>query len=284
MNGFDRVLMVDWSGGNDTGPRPRRDAIWIGESGPDRDAPPLYCRNRRVAEDTLADRIGAALRAGERLLIGFDFPFGYPKGFAAAVTGQADPLRLWAWLADRIEDAPKANNRFDVAGRLNLDLGAGAGPFWGNGLKRDVPGLPRTKAAYRNPFPERRQAEARAKGAFTCWQLAGAGAVGSQALMGIPLLERLRHRFAGKIAIWPFEPPDRPVVLAEVWPSLIDTAVRAATPAGGIRDAVQVRLLARAVQRLAPPVLAGMLCVDAPEEGWILGLGHENTLTEALAP
>ena len=30
---FDSFVMVDWSGGNDRGPRPARDAIWIGETG-----------------------------------------------------------------------------------------------------------------------------------------------------------------------------------------------------------------------------------------------------------
>jgi molybdopterin molybdotransferase len=46
----DTVVMVDWSGGNDTGRRPRKDAIWAavarrGESG----MPRLYLRNRGVA-------------------------------------------------------------------------------------------------------------------------------------------------------------------------------------------------------------------------------------------
>ena len=284
MSGFDRVLMVDWSGGNDTGPRPRKDAIWVGEAGPDGEAAPLYQRNRIVVEETLTLRIDATLARGERLLIGFDFPFGYPAGFAQAVTGQPDPLSLWAWLAERIEDAPKANNRFDLAGALNRDLAEGRGPFWGNGLKRDIAGLPRTKASYLNPFPERRVSETHAKGAFPCWQLAGAGAVGSQALMGLPVLERLCQRFAGQIAIWPFEPLDRPIAFVEIWPTLIDGPVRAATGAQDIRDAVQVQLLARAVRRLAPGGLDAMLAVDAPEEGWILGLGQETALTEALAP
>ena len=60
---FDRVLMVDWSSGNDTGPRPRKDAIWLGESTAQGDAAPLYLRNRVVAEALLGvtdRRIGDA--------------------------------------------------------------------------------------------------------------------------------------------------------------------------------------------------------------------------------
>jgi molybdopterin molybdotransferase len=284
MTGFDRFVMVDWSGGNDAGPTPRKDAIWIGESGPEGEADPLYQRNRLTAEETLCARIETALTAGERLFVGFDFPFGYPAGFAQALTGQGDPLAVWSWLADRIEDAPRDNNRFDIAGQINRTLGAGKGPFWSNALKRDIPGLPRTRAGYQNPFPERRVVETRAKGAFTCWQLAGAGAVGSQVLMGLPVLQRLRRRFPGQIAAWPFEPLDRPVALVEIWPTLIDRAVKSATGPDDIRDAVQVRMLSRALSRLAPGRLAQMLRVAAPEEGWILGHGYEEELLAALAP
>ncbi|CUH75100.1 hypothetical protein [Tropicibacter naphthalenivorans] len=274
MSPFDRFVMVDWSGGNDTGPRPRKDAIWICAS----DGAPRYLRNRVQAEAALAEEIDSALIAGQRLLIGFDFPFAYPAGFAAALTGSNDPLGVWAWLAARIEDAPKANNRFDVAAELNT----GNGPFWGNGLARDIPGLPRTKAGYSNPFPEKRACEARAKGSFTCWQLAGAGSVGSQVLMGLPVLERLRNRFAGQVAVWPFQPLDAPVAFVEIWPGLVNKAVRAACGPDDIRDAVQVRLVAKALAGLAPDRLAEMLAVDAPVEGWILGLGHEQELMACL--
>ncbi len=277
MTGIDRVVVVDWSGGNDRGPRPCRDAIWIGEAG----AAPVYCRNRAQAETWLEARIAAALAAGQRLLIGFDFPFGYPAGFAAAVTGRADPLLLWDWLEARIEDAPKANNRFDLAAALNRDLTGGRGPFWGNALRRDIPGLPRTKADYHSPFADKRLCETRAKGAFACWQLAGAGAVGSQVLMGLPVLARLRRRFAGRLAVWPFEPLDAPVSLVEIWPGLIAPRVAAATGPDDIRDAVQVRLLAAALSRLAPARLRRMLEASAPEEGWILGLGFEEELCRA---
>ena len=281
MTGCDRFVMVDWSGGNDAGPKPRKDAIWIGETGPEGAAEPLYQRNRLTAGETLCARIEAALTAGERLFIGLDFPFGYPAGFAQALTGRADPLAVWSWLAQRIKDAPKANNRFDIAGQINLTLGAGKGPFWGNGLQRDIPGLPRTNAGYRTPFPDRRACESHARGTFTCWQLAGAGAVGSQVMMGLPVLERLRRRFPGQIAVWPFEPLDSPVALVEIWPTLIDPAVKPATGPDDIRDAVQVRLLAGAFSRLAPGRLTEMLTVDAPEEGWILGLGYEEELLDA---
>ncbi|MEQ5872336.1 molybdopterin molybdenumtransferase MoeA [Sagittula sp. NFXS13] len=268
--------MVDWSGGNDRGPRPKRDAIWIGEAG----RAPVYCRNRAVAEAHLAARISDALDAGERLMVGFDFPFGYPSGVAQALC-DGDTLALWYWLESRIEDSPKANNRFDLAAEINRRF-PGQGPFWGNGLKRDIDGLPRTKEGYENPFSDKRLSETRAKGTFSVWQLAGAGSVGSQALMGLPVLARLRRQFP--VAAWPLEPwDDAAVVFTEIWPGLIEPAV---ARHAGIRDAVQVRVLAEGLNRLSPARLNAMLSVDAPdaqEEGWILGLGHEKELLAAMS-
>jgi molybdopterin molybdotransferase len=271
---FTHFIMVDWSGGNDTGPRPRKDAIWIGESGQE----PVYLRNRQAARDWLQTRIKAGLARDERLMIGFDFPFGYPQGFARAMTGSDDPLELWDWLAGRISDAVDQNNRFDLAGQINQRF-EGIGPFWGNGLKRDIPGLPRHKRdGYDNPFPDRRACEIRAKGSFTCWQLGGAGAVGSQVLMGLPVLAQLRAEFPDQIAVWPFQPLEAPVAFVEIWPSLINDQIRSETGPEDIRDAVQVRLLADRLAALPADALAQMLDVTAPEEGWILGLGHEDLL------
>ena len=262
----DSYAMVDWSGGNDRGPRPKRDAIWACVVR-DREADaPVYLRNRARAEAWLCDLIETELTADRRLCLGFDFSFGYPSGFAGAL-GCAGPLALWEWLEARIDDADAANNRFDLAGQINLKFG-GHGPFWANALRRDVPGLPRTKARYRNPFPDRRRVELHAKGSFTCWQLAGAGAVGSQVLMGLPVLARLRRRFAGQIAVWPFEPLDRPVTLLEIWPSLN----LGAPPPQTIKDAWQVREVALDLARRDPAQRAAALVVNAPEEGWIFGV------------
>ncbi|MDK3017227.1 molybdopterin guanine dinucleotide synthesis [Pseudodonghicola flavimaris] len=270
MAGFDTFAMVDWSGGNDRGPRPCADAIWAcvarrgGATGR-----PVYLRNRALAEDWLIRLIEAERAAGRRLMIGFDFPFGYPRGFAAALTGRADPLALWDWFAARVSDAPKANNRFDLAAEINRRFG-GRGPFWGNGLKRDIAGLPRTKRDYRNPFPDRRLAERQpqTRGSFTLWQMSGAGAVGGQVIMGLPVLARLRHRFTGAVAAWPYEALTAPVALVEIWPSL--TLGRG--PEGMIRDAWQVQQVAGDLAARPEAELARLLDVTAPEEGWILGL------------
>ena len=279
MTGFDRVLMVDWSGGNRQGPTPRPDAIWTWAAEGTAVETPRYHRGRQDVEPMLRDEIARALAQGRRLLIGFDFPFGYPAGVARALTGQDDPFALWDWLAARLVDAPQAHNRFDVAAAINAAF-PGVGPCWGNGLKRDIPGLPRKGRDRTAPVPERRLAETRATGAFPVWQMSGAGAVGGQVLMGLPVLARLRAASSGQVAVWPFEPITAPVVIAEVWPSLL---VKGRPPAGWIKDAWQVTRLATVLAALPPARMQALLTEGVPdiarrEEGWIVGLGQEAVL------
>ncbi|NNE51966.1 MAG: molybdopterin molybdenumtransferase MoeA [Sulfitobacter sp.] len=270
--------MVDWSGGNDRGPRPVKDAIWAAVHREGQAEKPVYLRNRQVAETWLMALFEEEMAAGRRVMSGFDFPFGYPAGFARALTGSDDPLTVWDWFEERIEDSPKGNNRADLAGLINQTLGKGRGPFWFNPLKAEVAGLARTKADHHNPFPEKRQSELRARGAFTCWQMGGAGAVGSQVFMGLPVLARLRRQF--DVAVWPFEPLEAPIAFVEIWPSL---TVKGA-PREGIKDAWQVREVVRQVAGLPHAELAEILSVEAPEEGWIFGLGHEERLMPDTPP
>lgn len=278
---FDTIIIVDWSGGNDRGPTPKKDAIWAALIRDDTAEPPRYFRNRQVAEAWLGDIFAAELAAGRRVLAGFDFPFGYPSGFSRRVTGRADPLAIWDWFAARLEDEPKRNNRFHLAGRLNA-LFPGTGPFWFNGLKEDVAGLQRRKDGWGgHGLEERRLCERAAKGAFSCWQMGGAGAVGSQVMTGMAALARLRAQSPGAIAVWPFEALDAPIALLEVWPSLFARAVAAATRPDDIKDAVQVSVLADWIAGLRNEGTLERALSDMPEEarieeGWIFGLGLQS--------
>ncbi len=280
---YDTFLMVDWSGGNDRGPTPKKDAIWVCAARNGTANEPVYMRNRQVAEAWILDFLKTERAAGRRVLAGFDFAFGYPAGFGRALTGSDDPFALGQWVTDRVKDSPKANNRFDVAAYINT-LFDGIGPFWGNGLNRDIAHLPR-KGLDRcdHGMQEKRAAEKHAKGAFPVWQLSGAGAVGSQVLMGLPTLNRLRQAFLPDVAVWPFEPLDKPIAVVEIWPSLIAKSVAATQPAGRIKDAHQVLLLAQTLSALPPEQLAEMLDIAPTSEGSILGLGHEALLAYAAS-
>lgn len=280
---IDTVLIVDWSGGNDRGPTPKADAIWTAVARAGQAQDPIYHRNRQTAESWISDFLTAERAAGRRVLAGFDFAFGYPAGFGRALTGSDDPFAIWDWFAAHVTDSPKGNNRFDLAGQINARF-AGIGPFWGNGLpNRDIAHLPRKGRDRTCDLPEKRAAEGRAKGAFAVWQLAGAGAVGSQVIMGLPVLARLRARFGADLAVWPFQSARAPITLVEVWPSLIAGAIKAHAPADMIKDAAQVMVLARALSRLSSAELARLLDVAPNPEGWILGLDHADLLARAAA-
>lgn len=283
-----RVAVLDWSAaGKPTPARPVADAVWLGVA----DAGGTgahYFRTRAAAETALRALIAQALETGETLLVGADFPFGYPAGFARALTGRDGALSLWPHLAGLIRDTEaNENNRFRVAQDLNGRF-PGLGPFWGRPTHLDLPGLPArgTDRTFRWS-PALRACEAAAPGVQEVWKLYTTGSVGSQALLGIPALQRLRLAFPGRVTVWPFEPPG-PVVLAEVWPSLLSPQVAARMGPGAIKDQVQVTLLATALFRLGQAgALGPLLSPDAPgetlrEEGWILGAGHAARLAAAL--
>ena len=278
MTRFDTVAIVDWSSGNDTGPRPKKDAIWAAVQRGDIAEAPVYLRNRVLAEAWLSDLIERECSLGRRTLIGFDFPFGYPEGFAEAVTGSSDPFAVWRMLSEGLKDTPQSNNRFQVAAELNA-MFDGGGPFWFNASKADIPGLPRKKPDHPPGLPERRAAERLAKGAFTLWQMGGAGAVGGQAMTGITTLQRLRETHPDRVAVWPFEPLNAPVAFVEVWPSLVADVVRAI--ADPIKDRAQVATLAAMIAGLSDADLSTLLSVDAPEEGWIFGVDAPDLLRQS---
>jgi hypothetical protein len=280
---IDRVAILDWSAAG----RPKRgaDSIWLGHDDGTAENPAT-----RTGAETLLHRLVAdALANEQRLLIGADFAFGYPAGFAQALTGRNDALALWDWFARHITgDATNRSNHLEVAARINARL-PGVGPFWFNPLKRDIVHLPRKgRLRHGHGFSDTRRADRSARGAQSVWKLGGAGAVGSQVLTGLPVLHRLRAAFPGQISVWPFELPNRPVILAEVFPSLLAPEVRTRLGPGTVKDRVQVTLLARALATLARQDHLGPVFELPPdpairEEGWILGLGHEDRLRAALA-
>jgi molybdopterin molybdotransferase len=253
------------------------------------DDEPLYCRSRQEAEQAIVQLIAQETAAGRRLLCTFDFPFGYPAGVARAVTGSDDPFALWDWFEARITDAADGtNNRYDVAEMLN-GLFAGAGPFWGKPHKDKWPDVPYRKAGIvYDQVAEKRACDLVSKASSSCFQLAFPPTVGGQMMMGLPMLNRLR-RMAG-VAVWPFEPyEDAPVVLAEIWPGIIEPAVQQELSTQGtdaIRDRVQVKLLAAVLARLpASQLEAHMAEVPASgrEEAWILGAGLSAELNAAAS-
>ncbi|MBI1418674.1 MAG: cobalamin biosynthesis protein CbiG [Limimaricola sp.] len=277
---FDLHVMVDWSAAGT--PRQGPDSIWIAVL----DADGLALNNpatRAGAEAALDDLLAQATAAGRRALIGFDFPFGYPRGLSQAIRPGGDWRDVWVLIGRNVaEGAANSNNRFHAAARLNA-LFPGQGPFWGNGLKAEIPGLPRKKPdGWGAHLPaNRRLAEDQAKGAQEVWKLSGVGSVGGQALTGIATLARLKARHA--LAIWPFEAVAQGHVAAEIYPSLLP--VRPAP--GQVKDAAQVEAVARAyaaadAQGLLGRMLAAPLApAQRTDEATILGLSHVDAMRAA---
>lgn len=281
---FDTIIMVDWSARSKPSPaKPAKDAIYIGVARDGVEEPPYYYRTRAAAHQALIALLDEEMLARRRVLAGFDFPFGYPRGFARALTGTDDPLAIWQHLHGLVQDDDgNANNRWDVAEALNARF-PGVGPFWGCPATRASTGLPaRGSIRTCDLFPEKRRIEACLPRAQPCWKLFTTGSVGSQVLLGLPRLHALRMRYGAALSVSPFQPPETPIVLAEIYPGLIDAAIKARGRPGEILDAVQVRLMARAFARLDPARLDALLREGDAEEGWILGFGAEDALIAAL--
>lgn len=284
---FDTVVVVDWSASATPSPaRPSANAIWIGIARPTGETT-CYLRTRAAAAAWLGALLDSETTAGRRVLCGFDFPFGYPDGLARRVTGMAGAPAIWSWLAQNISDgSDNRNNRFQLAARVNAMFG-GRGPFWGRPRSLVLPDLPETKAVDYAVLglSERRRVETAVPRAQPVWKLYTTGSVGGQALTGLPLVAALVRRPG--ITVWPFEPPRGRIVLAEVYPSLINPAV--ARAGAGIKDEHQVRLLARALLRLSQSGRLGGIFDSAPDwpgrndEGWILGAGAAHVMLGALA-
>ena len=310
---FHTHIIVDWSARSKRSPKKRtKDAIWWAvarvDGGSVTVCEPEYARTRHCALQRLARLIAEELDSGRRLLVGFDFPFGYPEGVAAHLTGEARALSLWDWLAKRINDQPdNKNNRFEVAAKINDVFYPGCGgPFWGRHHKWSCRAISTKKPPCTGQQchpPERRIADECAQNAKTVWQLWGAGSVGSQVLLGLPALKRLIKApgIARRAAVWPFQTglrtPEARAVIAEVYPSLLKKQIderKREQDEQEIVDRVQVRVNAEAFARLdaggglaplfdgAPWLTRAQRTVIETEEAWILGLGHEEALAGVL--
>jgi hypothetical protein len=290
---FQAYVMVDWSAA--AKPATGADSIWIGVLKRNVRFQLAYEAHnpatRTEAENLLNAILEDLKRKGERTLVGFDFPIGFPRGTAAALKLGEPPWRtLMDFITAEVKDKPtNANNRFQVGAKMNRLMTGEAFPFWGAPARDEQTMLSakRPREHGENDLPEFRHADQAAKGAASIWKLYYQGSVGGQALTGVPIVSRLKKARGDRARIWPFETGWRPltpadvdgvdVVFAEIYPSLT-----AAKPKPGeIKDEVQIRALAERFAALdEKSQLASLFgpTKDDPkreaierEEGWILG-------------
>lgn len=306
---FDAYVFVDWSAASGAQPQqPTADAVWVGELVPSLHyQQETYHRTRNVGVAHVTGVLQSHVQEGRRVLVGFDFPYGYPAGLAAGLALPSGPQAwwtVWAELADRLQDTPNnVSNRFVAAGELNGILRNGQpGPFWGcpvgttvANLEARSPGFP-VMCAGGVQLQRLRIVEDRLRGTQETWKLFGAGSVGSQALVGIPYLYRLRRSLdMVRISrVWPFETGFTPnpstsqgpyVLHAEIWPGVVEQRVRELVGANPdlIRDRAQVRAMCEWAAECDETETLGTF-FDLPaglnqqqvqscleQEGWVLG-------------
>jgi hypothetical protein len=310
MSLFDAYIFIDWSAATrPSRQQPTKDAIWIGEliSGLSRTVT-TYHRLRSSAASCILCALMDHVRERRRVLVGFDFPYGYPVGFAKAL-GVTPPqpgwYATWQFLAGQIHDQEdNSNNRFQIAAGINGRISSSPGPFWCV-PKQHQSCIPRRKPDYpfmaEVPLSEYRHTEMYLISNLnyrpqTMWKLFTAGSVGGQALVGIPYVHMLRGhcRLTGCSRVWPFEtgftplpsPDHGPFILhAEIWPGMVRERVQHLVNGDPslIRDQAQVRAMCEWAAELDDRDELGWLfcepnglnpqqvkeCIE--EEGWILG-------------
>ncbi|MGD9815284.1 MAG: cobalamin biosynthesis protein CbiG [Hyphomonadaceae bacterium] len=289
---FQAYVMVDWSAAAKpaTGP----DSIWIGVMKRNvRFQMAFEAHNpatRAEAEKLLNGVLDDLKRKDERVLVGFDFPLGFPRGTAAALKLEGAPWRaLLDFLAKEVKDKPdNTNNRFQVGAKMNRLMTGEAFPFWGAPARDEQTMLSAKRPREHGPgdLPEFRLAESAIKGPSSIWKLYYQGSVGGQAITGLPIVKRLAD--ARAVKLWPFETGWKPLaasdvagseaVFAEIYPSLF----AAAPKAGEVKDAAQVRGVCERFNTLdekgqlaplfGPAKDDPRRAVVEQEEGWILGV------------
>jgi len=296
---FDAYVMVDWSANH--APCTGAKSIWIGygvwhdetlveaQENPD---------TRSACMDELKSRLTDFRRQGMRVLIGFDFAFGYPSGFPSALQlDEPNWQALWRFFQHEVtDDTENRHNRDEFAARCNRLIGpSGPGPFWGCPKGSAVEGIltPNRVGVFSFPYEglepfrltEVRTRRVRAV-PQSVWKLNQGVSVGGQSILGIKHLAGLRFESNLKddVRVWPFEtgwklPDEVKVVLAEIFPSVlpIDQGLELDVP-----DRAQMRTCIRHAARLdCRGELAS--CFQQPhglsneesircltEEGWIL--------------
>jgi precorrin-8X/cobalt-precorrin-8 methylmutase len=255
---FDFYLMVDWSGGARLRGA-RSDTIWIAHGPiladvPLTDSPFSRTEAVRLIHSLLLNQI----ESKRRVLVCFDFAYGYPVDFAAALQaaiGKSDRdlpwLVVWQYLSEQITDdegtragAKPSNrsNRFEVANRINALLSPdhdAPGPFWCVSPGSSCPYISAKRP--REPFQTAqgytvkglRVTDKRARSGSP-FRLFGTASVGSQSLTGIARLHQLRNdpELSAVSAVWPFEtgwasrakwlPNHVSILHAEIYPSVRD--------------------------------------------------------------
>jgi hypothetical protein len=290
---FNAYVIVDWSAASKPGTGP--DLIRIGVMKRDvrfRLAFESHAlATRAEAEKQLGLILDDLKKRSERALLGFNFPFGFPRGLAAGLSLNGEPWTgLWDFLDRQVKDkTDNINNRFAVGSEINRRTTGGPFPFWGCPPRDALTTLQPKRSHEHGPgdVPEFRYADQAVKGA-SIWKLYYAGSIGGHAILGIPMVRRLKK--ARTVKVWPFETGWKTLTEADLdgADALAVEVKIGLVPAqplpGEAKELAPVRALAERIAKLdeagklsaafAPPagVPEGEIQAVEHEEGWILNV------------
>ncbi len=287
--GFESFWAIDWSGARSGY---RGVAVARARAGtPIVEAVPPPAGLAHWSRTALVERLRAEIARGERLLLGFDFAFGFARHSRAAL-GLAPQWSLgevWAEVDRRC-----AGDRDLYGGAFAATAAAGA--YWRGGRRPEDwdEGLRRVDLRARAAAGVRPE---------SVLKLVGAKQVGFASLAGMRALHALSVAVGPRLTVWPGAPDgwNRSVVV-EIFPTLFrraalggtakirdaSTLVRAldrwqarvapddpACGASGLSDDLTDALVSAAALRhlaQAPDALAEPRDPDAAHEGWIFGV------------
>jgi hypothetical protein len=292
---FNAYVVVDWSAASKAGSG--ADSVLIGVV--KRDVrfrltfESFTAATRAEGEKRLDAILQERAKHRDKVLLGLNFPLGFPRGLAAGLSLSGPPWRaVWDRLAKMVKDkADNTNNRFGVGAEINRRLTGGPFPFWGAAPRDTLTTLQPKRQRDHGPedVPELRHTEVAAK-AGPIWKLYYAGAVGGHAILGIPMVRRLKDARGEAMKAWPFETGFKTLsaedlegveVLAV---ELAPTQQTATVVAGESKDVARIRGLAERLARLdetgtlgaalgPPKGIAADAAADAErEEGWALSV------------
>jgi hypothetical protein len=204
---FDNFVAIDWSGAVRN-----YDGIAVAICRPGRTAPKLVqAPGHRWTRKTIADWLTSQLGKGSRLLIGFDFSFGFPFETDGGYLGGKAPaiddiFSLWTLI-----EARSAGDRDFGCTRFIADTDY-AFLFWLQGTRP-------THWIERKRRTEVACAELTKTRPDSLYKILHSKQVGKASITGIRVLHHIRTSTSGRVAIWPFEKV-RTSAIVEIYPTM----------------------------------------------------------------
>ena len=245
---FDAFIAIDWSGNK----QPRYKGISVARCEPGRGGPSLTrSRSGQWTRTEIVEWLDHEISSGKRLLIGFDFAFGFPyEPKLGYLGGRARKIESIFALWDLIDGASCDDADFGCSGMV----AAYSSLFWTTG-PRPARWIERKRLA------ERACAGATETYPESLYKLLYSKQVGKASMTGIRVLNELRRRHPGRFSVWPFDKPDGSVAV-EIYPTLFRK--RATDIVKKIKDS---QVLNDALQKLGSRAAEGVAGAISDHDG-----------------